>query len=220
MKEFNMGLWIKRFLIIVSLFIVYDSIMNRLDEMHKYVLENRHEVNENINSDKFITMRDLGFEYHEVTDSRIKELDDAIDPNGKYYLLKMNNDDVNQKVHIELAMFRVSSNEIALELFENLIRVMYKEDLKGAECYFGGTCVIPNIDFDTTIQYLVPVDLNVWDVDQGYALNELFTTERNNIVLLKDNQVLMITHYDHSSLNSSHAQTFVDLFNKTDEIFK
>ena len=219
MKDYDIGKWIIRFILLVSLFIAYDTVMNELDEMIEIAKANKSEINENIDTDSIITMKDLGFDYHKTTNSKLKTVDSRIDPNGSIYELAINNDDVNNYVWLDFTLYKFSSSDIANESFEALTRILYKNEIKGIECHIG-TCAIPNIDYETTIQYLTALDLNKWDIDRGFAIKELFTNDYNELILQKGNQIMHIFYNNGSSFNDSNIPTLVSLFEKTDEIFK
>ena len=218
MKDWNIGKWIIRFLILITIFLVYDSIMNILDVRYKEVLKISNNAENEIDTSDFITMQVLGFEYHETTKSNVDKVDIRIDPNGYIYELEMNNNDANNRVSIDLTFYKFSNKEIANESFESLVRILYKNSVGGISCYIGD-CVMPDIDFETTIQYMVEIEPNIWNVDKGYALNECFTNEANTIILLKENQIMVLYYSTNSSLNEAHVPTFVNLFDKTEDIF-
>lgn len=217
MKDFKIGKWISRFITIILMFMIYDNTMNKLDEMIEITKANKSEINENI--DSILTMKDLGFEYHKTTNSKLDTVDERIDSNGLIYELSMNNDDVNNYIWLDFTFYKFSSLDIANESFEALTRIMYQNELKGIECYIG-TCAIPNIDYETTVQYLTELDLDKWDIDRGFAMKKLFTKEYNDLILQKGNQIMIFSYNNGNSLNESHIPTIVNLFNKTDEVFK
>ena len=218
MKEFDIGKWIKRACILFTMFLTYDSIMNTLDVIYKETLKNANIVDNTIDTSNFLTMNDLGFEYHETTKSKVDKVDLRIDPSGYIYELEMNNNDANNYVSIDLTFYKFSDEKIARESFEALVRVLYKNSIKGIGCYIG-TCHIPEIDFESTISHMYEINNEVWNVDSGYSLNEVFSNEWNHIVLLKDNQVLIFEYNSNSALNESHIPTISNLLEKTNLIF-
>jgi len=219
MKNFNIMLWIKRFLIIALMFIVYDTTMNILDEMYLRLVNEQEFVDQSIDVDSLITMQDLGYEYHEVTTAQIKTNPDfTLDPEALTFKLFMNNDDVNNSVKLSFVFYRFTKENVADEVYKVLVSTTLN-NRNEIIAHLSNNLKKPNDTYETAIQKMVKLDTTLWNADLAYALDDPFEASYTPILIKKGNIVLDLTYSGSSKLTQDQASLLGQLMDKVDLIF-
>lgn len=171
-----------------------------------------------------INMEDYGFKEIKVYDSLLGQakFNDHI---GDAYQLKLNCSDDSGSYYIEVMIYEWEDHEIAEEYYKNEVELVRQEYIRrvGDGSYYDS--YVPKIPYDKAIEYMFPVDLEEWNVDEGYSTTDIhtdITSEMSSvfIVLLKDNQVMSIEYNNDLLLDSDNIKIFNDLFEKCETLFQ
>lgn len=171
-----------------------------------------------------INMEDYGFKEIKVYDSLLGQAkyDDHI---GDAYQLNLNCSDDSDSYHIEVMIYEWEDEIISKEFYKEQIEKVRQNYLKRISGSAFSDTIIPKLSYDKAIEYMFPVDLEEWNVDEGYSTTDLhteITSEMSSvfIVLFKDNQVMSIEYNNDLLLNPDNIKIFNDLFEKSETLFQ
>ena len=171
-----------------------------------------------------INMEDYGFKEFKVYDSLLgkAKYDDHI---GSAYQLNLNCSDDSDSYYIEVMIYEWEDYEIAEEYYKNEVELVRQEYIRrvGNGSYYDS--YVPKLPYDKAIEYMFPVDLEEWHVDEGYSTTDIHTESTSEmssvfIVLFKDNQVMSIEYNNDLLLDSDNIKIFNDLFEKSETLFQ
>ena len=210
MKYFKHRLIFNIILLILSIFIFfnYPSITKI----------NKEEISPIIN------MEDYGFKEINVYDSLLGKA--KFDQNiGVAYQLNLNCSDDSDSYHIEVMIYEWEDEIISKEFYKNQIEKVRQNYLKRISGSAFSDTIIPKLSYDKAIEYMFPVDLEEWNVDEGYSTTDIHTESTSEmssvfIVLFKDNQVMSIEYNNDLLLNPDNIKIFNDLFEKSETLFQ
>ena len=209
MKYFKQNLIFNIFMFILSIFIFFNY-----PSIKKI---NKTEI------DPLIPMQDYGFKEIEIYNSLLgkskfnKEY-------GQAYHFNVSCDDEFNHYWIDAMVYKWEDNEIAEQFYKEEIELVRQEYVKwSGKASFSDT-VVPKIPYEKAIQYMVPIDLTLWNADAGYSTSDV--TIVNNeastvfIVVLKDNYVMSINYTNDFLTNNENIKVFNDLLNESQTLFQ
>lgn len=202
MKYFKHRLLFNIILLIVSILVFYNY-----PSIRKI---NKTEI------DPLISVKDYGFTDIEIYESLLgqSKFDDEI---GEAYHLDFHCYDESNSYYVDIMTYKWENQEIAQQYYENEVELARQEYIRrvGEGSYFDS--YVPKLPYKKVIEYMVPVSLDEWDVDEGYSTTDVHsevTSQMSSVfvVLIKDNCVMSIEYTNNFLLDENNIQLFNDLF--------
>lgn len=210
MKYFKHRLIFNIILLILSIFIFFNY--PSIQKINKKEIE------------PIINMEDYGFKEIKVYDSLLgkAKYNKAL---GKAYHFNIGCSDELNSYWIDVMIYKWEDDEISEEHYKDEVASAHQEYIRRTSEGSYSNSVIPKIPYEKVIQYMYPVDLEEWNVDEGYSTTDIhtdITSEMSSvfIVLLKDNQVMSIEYNNDLLLDSDNIKIFNDLFEKCETLFQ
>lgn len=185
------------------------------DEIKKI---NKEELN------PIIKIEDYGFKDVKIYDSLLGQ-SKYINEIGEAYHLDLHCADNSNSYFVDVMIYKWDNKEIARNHYENEIELARQEYVRrvGKGSYLNS--VVPKIPYNKAIDYMIPLDLNEWNIDEGYSttdINTEITSEMSTVfvILLREDQVMVIDYTNNLLLNPDNIKIFNRLFEESKELFK
>lgn len=179
-----------------------------------------------IQADAILTMEELGYNETDIQSSGIS-YENGVD----YYMLRMDNTTkmIYDETYMELTvgLQRYENKEDALKNFLSTMTTNKRNSIVNA-CNKQNPCTFEDTKYITSNnihEYMIELDVNKWNVDQGYVLynKENYkegSAKSNEFYLLKDNIFVGLIMYGPLEFNDDQIQVLSTLFERSEDIFK
>ncbi len=171
-----------------------------------------------------IKIEEYGFVDIKIYDSLLGKAKFNNDIGGAYHL-DFHCEDKSNSYLVDVMIYEWKDKTISKEFYKDQIEKVRQKYLKRTNGSAFSDTIVPKLPYDKAIEYMFPVDLDEWGVDEGYSTTDIhteITSEASSvfIVLLKDNQVMSIEYTNNFLLDSDNIKVFDELFKESETLFQ